>query len=71
MPPVWGSAGWASVMVAGFLAAQPARIRTAQAMPAERKYTLLMTSSTRLSTRRADHTGTFLAQQTLRTLKSR
>ncbi|WP_197064609.1 hypothetical protein [Achromobacter sp. RTa] len=30
-----------------------------------------MTSSTRLSTRRADHTGAFLAQQTFRTLKSR
>jgi hypothetical protein len=45
-------------MEAGFRAAQPARIRRAQATPAERKYTLLMTSSTRLSTRRAAQTGT-------------
>ena len=49
-----GPSGLASVMAAGFLAAQPARIRATPNAPAIRKYRLLMNSSTRPPTRRAD-----------------
>ena len=48
------SSGLASVMAAGFPAAQPARIRATPNAPAIRKYRLLMNSSTRPPTRRAD-----------------